>query len=83
MRKAYFNQKVTYTGPPCEEYVPGELNSIDITPMTGNMPNGEKDLRIMLYKTVTNIFKEGKDPSGYRVYASMEDIQKDFKFVDF
>jgi len=80
MRKNYFNQRVTYIGPVNEDYIPGELNSIDITPMQGNMPTGEKDNRIMVYKSVSNLFLEGKNPSGYRVYATMEDIKKDFKW---
>lgn len=82
MRKPYFNQKVTYVGPPNEDYIPGEINSIDIQPMMGNMPNGEKDMRLMVYKTVSDIFKEGKNPSGYKVYATMEDIKKDFTWSE-
>lgn len=73
MKKAYYGRELVYQGQTDSSYENGKTYTVDITPFSG------ADNRVMVYKTVTNLFEEGSQDSGYRVYPSIEEAAKDFK----
>lgn len=72
MKKAYYGRELKYVGQEDHTYKTGETYKVDITPFSG------EDNRVMVYKTVTNLFEEGAMDSGYRVYPTIEAVAKDF-----
>jgi hypothetical protein len=81
LKKAFPNRSVTYMGQTDENYTNGETYTIEIAPFSDDHFGGNTvaDNRYMVYKSVTNLFREGNNPSGYRVYSDLKSVAKDFK----